>query len=436
MTTIAVQSSDAAAAAGDGAPSLALYLHIPFCSAKCGYCDFNSYEHLDHLVPAYTPALVSEIGLWAPAAQRHRVTSVFFGGGTPSLTSLEDLEAIIGAVRERFAVDAEAEWTLEANPTELTQEHLVGMRALGINRLSMGAQSMHADELELLDRQHSPEQVTAAVAAARAAGFDNLNLDLIFGLINHTEERWRDTLEQVLALQPEHLSCYALTVEPETALYYRVQKGILPEPDPDVAASQYEWTRERLAEAGYEHYEISNWAQPRRRCEHNLVYWRGEPYLGMGAGAHSFFVGQRFANLDAPNRYVEAITASVEERAARGRGTLHQVAAGETPDAATNRTDVAILGLRLLEGIDEADFEARFGTTLDAEFGAALEKHERLGLIERGEGRVRLTERGLLLSNEVFIDLLPDEPAGESSRPEADPAKDRDAGSGASGAGA
>ncbi len=410
MTAIVTQPTATADLTEDAAPSLALYLHIPFCSAKCGYCDFNSYEHLDHLVPEYTPALVNEIELWAPAARQHRVSSVFFGGGTPSLTSLEDLEAITGAVRERYAVDPEAEWTLEANPTELTAQHLTGMRALGINRLSMGVQSMHADELELLDRQHTPARVVEAVAAARAAGFDNLNLDLIFGLIGHTEERWRDTLEQVLALEPEHLSCYALSVEPETALYYRVEKGLLPEPDPDVAAAQYEWTRGRLAEAGYEHYEISNWAKPGRRCEHNLVYWRAEPYLGMGAGAHSFFVGQRFANVDAPNRYVEAVNASAEERAARGRGTMQQIVGRETPDEATGRADVAILGLRLLEGIDEAGFADRFGTTLDAEFGPALERHERLGLIERADGRVRLTERGLLLSNEVFIDLLPDEP--------------------------
>lgn len=392
------------------APALGLYLHIPFCSAKCGYCDFNSYEQLDHLVPDYTPALVNEIELWAPAAQRSQVTSVFFGGGTPSLTSLDDLEAITTAVRERFNVAPEAEWTLEANPTELTAEHLAGMRALGINRLSMGVQSMHQDELELLDRQHSPEHVIAAVHVARAAGFDNLNLDLIFGLIGHSEARWRDTVEQVLALEPEHLSCYALTVEPETALYYRVQKGLLPEPDPDLAAAQYEWTRERLASAGYEHYEISNWAKPGRRCEHNLIYWRAEPYLGMGAGAHSFFVGQRFANVDAPNRYVDAINASVEQRAAEGRGTMQQIAGGETLDEATNRADTAILGLRLLEGIDEAAFEARYGVTLEQEFGPALQRHLALGLIERTAGRMRLTDRGLLLSNEVFIDLLPDPP--------------------------
>lgn len=415
--TMKVATTETAIADSENTPTtLALYLHIPFCSAKCGYCDFNSYEHLDHLVPEYTPALINEIDLWAAAAKQHTVTSIFFGGGTPSLTSIEDLKAIISKIRERFSIDPDAEWTLEANPTELTEAHLVGMRALGINRLSIGVQSMHADELQLLDRQHSSERVVEAVTMARTAGFENLNLDLIFGLIGHTEARWRNTLEQVLELKPEHLSCYALSVEPETALYYQVQKGLLPEPDQDVAAAQYEWTRSRLRDAGYEHYEISNWCQIDRQCRHNLAYWQGSSYLGMGAGAHSFFIGQRFANVDAPNRYVDAVNASAAERATHGRSTMHQIAGGETLDEKTRRADFAILSLRLLEGIDENVFSSRFNTTLDAEFGAALRRHENIGLIKRAGGRTRLTERGLLLANEVFIDLLPEEPSPKNNQ--------------------
>ncbi|MQC18312.1 MAG: radical SAM family heme chaperone HemW [Chloroflexi bacterium] len=398
--------------AAEGRAPLALYLHIPFCTSKCGYCDFNSYEGLEHVVPEYTPALVREMELWAPAAKSFRVETIFFGGGTPSLTSIDDMRALADRLYALFDISPGVEWTLEANPTELTREHLEGLRGIGVNRLSMGVQSMHPDELELLERQHSPERVVQAVQDARAAGFDNMNLDLIFGLIGQPVERWQSTLEQILAFEPEHLSCYSLTVEPGTALYYRVQKGQLPEPDPDVAADQYEWTRDRLARSGYQQYEISNWAKPGRECRHNLVYWRADPYLGMGAGAHSFFIGRRLANVDSPTRYVEAVNESYEERqhSESGRAELRQVAGGETPDNATLRADAMILGLRLMEGVDIDAFRSRFGTTPDEAFPYAMERHERLGLIERVDGRIRLTERGLLLANEVFVDMLPEDP--------------------------
>lgn len=399
-----------APASADRSRSLALYLHIPFCTAKCGYCDFNSYEGLPgHLVADYTPALIREMALWAPAAKDLTVDTVFFGGGTPSLTSLDDMAQITGAIRGQFNVAPDVEWTLEANPTELSREHLDGLRALGVNRISMGVQSLQPEELTLLERLHSPERVVEAVRDARATGFDNLNLDLIFGIMGQPLTKWQDTLERVLDLAPEHLSCYALTVEPGTALYYQVAKGQIDEPDPDIAADQYEWTRTRLAQAGYEQYEISNWAKPGRECRHNLVYWHAEPYLGLGAGAHSFFLGRRIANIDAPNRYVEAVNESWEQRQATGRGELRQIAGGETPDDATQRADAMILGLRLMRGVSIAEFTARFGVSPDAAFGPAIAKHEALGLLERADGRLRLTDRGLLLSNELFVDLLPDD---------------------------
>ena len=390
--------------------ALALYAHIPFCTAKCGYCDFNSYEGIDHLIPDYTAALIREFELWAPAARDFEVRTVFFGGGTPSRTSIEDLEAITRTIRDRFDVAADAEWSLEANPGELTREHLDGLRMLGFNRLSIGVQSLHDDELRLLDRIHTAERAVEAVQAARGAGFENLNLDFIFGLIDQPLGRWQETLERALTLRPEHLSCYALGVEPGTALYYRVQKGELPEPDPDVAADQYEWTRTRLAEAGYEQYEISNWARPGLACRHNLVYWRAEPYLGVGAGAHSFFAGRRFGNIDAPNHYIEAVNESYEERRRSGGGQLKQIAGGETPDEETLRADAMILGLRLIEGVAEAEFAERFGVSPEDAFGGAVRRHIGTGLLERACGRLRLTDRGLLLANEVFVDLLP-EPA-------------------------
>jgi len=416
VTTEATTTTSATEASAERA-DLSLYLHIPFCTSKCGYCDFNSYEGIDHLAPEYNAALLREIELWAPAARNFRVRTVFFGGGTPSLTELAALESMLSTVRTHYEVAPDAEWTLEANPGELTLEYLRGLRGLGVNRLSIGVQSLHDDELQLLDRGHTAERAIEAMGAAREAGFDNLNLDFIFGLIDQPLERWQATLERAIALRPEHLSCYALTVEPGTALYYQVSKGLLPEPDPDVVAEQYDWTRARLAEAGYRQYEISNWALPGRECRHNLVYWHADPYLGFGAGAHSFFAGKRFANVDAPNRYSDAVNESFEERQATGRGTMRQVAGGESPDEATLRADAMILGLRLMEGVSRSSFASRFGVTPEQAFGPAIERHLGLGLLEDVPGdpdRLRLTERGLLLSNEVFVDLLPDPEDSES----------------------
>ena len=388
---------------------LALYLHIPFCTAKCGYCDFNSYAGLEHLVPEYTPALISELELWAPAARSFEVRTVFFGGGTPSLSSLDDLRALTEAVRANYDIAPDCEWSLEANPGELTLEHLEGMRGIGLNRLSIGVQSLHDDELTMLDRIHTADRAIEAVEAARSAGFDNLNVDLIFGLIDQPLTRWQETLQRAVALRPEHLSCYALTVEPGTALYYQVSKGQLTAPDPDVVADQYEWTRTYLADQGYQHYELSNWALPGRECRHNLVYWRAAPYLGMGAGAPSFFAGQRFANVDAPNRYVEAINEALEERRTTGSSTMHQIKGGETPREALLRSDAMILGLRLIEGVSPAEFQESFGCLPQDVFGAAIERHLGFGLLEWAGERLRLTPRGQLLANEVFVDLLPDD---------------------------
>ena len=401
--------------AGSDPAALGLYVHIPFCTSRCGYCDFNAYSGIDHLVPEYVEALVSELELWSAAAGGQRVRSVFFGGGTPSLLPLAEMGQIVRAIRSRYDVAPDAEWTLEANPTELVREHLEGLAGLGIGRLSMGVQSMHADELALLDRRHTPERVEQAVADARAAGFSSLSLDLIFGLPEQGLGRWQASVERVLALEPDHLSCYALSVEPGTALHYRVAKGEIPEPDPDAAAEQYEWTRGRLSAGGYAHYEISNWARPGHECRHNLIYWRAEPYLGVGAGAHSYFRGRRFADVDAPNRYVESVRSTVRERRESGRAQMRQISRGETPDPEQERADALILGLRLREGVSGPRFRERFGVTPEEASGEAIRRHLATGLLERDGEVIRLSGRGLLLANEVFVDLLPE--GGEAPDP-------------------
>ncbi|MEO8457429.1 MAG: radical SAM family heme chaperone HemW, partial [Chloroflexota bacterium] len=266
---------------------LSVYIHVPFCSLKCSYCDFNSYANLEQLVPEYVRAMQSEMRIWSPALAGRPVPTVFFGGGTPSLLPLEHLTSIIGTLRETFALDPDAEITLEANPGTISLEFLRGLIELGVNRLSFGVQSFDDDELVALDRIHTSDEVRQGYAWAREAGFKRVNLDLIYGLTGQTLERWQSNVEQALALAPEHLSLYALTVEEGTKLAYDIDHGRAPEPDADLQADMWDWSRERLAAAGYEHYEISNWARPSEECRHNVVYWRNGNWLGLGPGAHS-----------------------------------------------------------------------------------------------------------------------------------------------------
>jgi oxygen-independent coproporphyrinogen-3 oxidase len=388
---------------------LSLYLHIPFCTAKCGYCDFNSYANHEHLIPSYTQTLLREAQLWQKATRDRPVATVFFGGGTPSLLPLDDVAALMDGLREAFAIADDAEVTLEANPGSLDEPYLRGLRERGINRLSIGVQSFHDDELRALDRLHTAEDAREAYRAARAAGFDNVNLDLIFGLPEQPIERWQASVEEALALGPEHLSLYALTVEEGTPLARDVARGRAPAPDPDMQADQYEWTQRRLARAGYEHYEISNWCRPGFRCRHNLTYWECREYLGFGAGAHSYFNGVRFANAAAPSVYLALVEQSCQEAASADASTaMRHVISGETITPQLALADTLILGLRLNEGVRLPALRDRFGAEALASFESALTESLALGLLETADGRLRLTERGRLLSNEVFTRLLPD----------------------------
>ena len=392
------------------AEPLSLYLHIPFCTAKCGYCDFNSYAGHEHLIPSYSQALVREAQLWRSATASRPVTTVFFGGGTPSLVPLDELATVMDALRSNFDIAPEAEVTLEANPGSLDEPYLRGLLDLGFNRLSLGVQSFHDDELRALDRLHSADDARQACRALREAGFANLNLDLIFGLPEQSMERWQASVEEALSLRPEHLSLYALTVEEGTPLARDVARGRTPAPDPDAQADQYEWTVSRMARAGFEHYEISNWARPGRRCRHNLTYWECREYLGLGAGAHSYLDGVRFAAAAAPGQYVSLVEQSWQEaQGANGKRTpMRQVVSGETVTPELAMSDALILGLRLIDGVRLADFGERFGRDVLAAFGDRLAEPLEWGLLEIGEGRLRLTPRGRFVANEVFTRLLPE----------------------------
>jgi len=394
--------------------SVSLYVHIPFCQSKCSYCDFNSYAGLESLIPSYVGALLTEMGLWQEPTQRMNAATVFLGGGTPSLLPLAEVERIMTALRQRFRLTVDAELSFEANPGTVDRPYLQGLRSLDVNRLSLGVQSLHDDELATLGRIHTAAEAREAYHTARHAGFDNVNLDLIYGLPRQTMTAWQYSVREAIALRPDHLSLYALTVEEATPLADAVARGRLPPPDADLAADMYLWAEDALAAAGYRHYEISNWALPDRHCRHNLAYWLNQPYLGLGAGAHSCFGGFRFANVKDPHRYVSLVKESAKGDARLAEDLppflagLGHVAFAEQMSLARTMAETVVLGLRLVEGLRLEEFRRRFGQELISVYGAQVEELESLGLLERADGCLRLTANARLLGNEAFQRFLPD----------------------------
>ncbi|MEO7020401.1 MAG: radical SAM family heme chaperone HemW [Ktedonobacteraceae bacterium] len=379
-----------------------LYFHIPFCHTRCNYCDFNTYAGLLPLREPYVRALLTEIALAGemarlPDSNLRRSRTLFFGGGTPSLLTVEQIKRLLQASRRAFAIDADAEISLEANPGTLTQGQLQGLRAAGVNRLSMGAQSFDAGLLKTLGRIHSPEEITQAVHAARQAGFDSLNLDFMFGLPDQTMQQWQETLNQALALRPEHLSLYSLIIEEGTPFFDWTAEGRITPGDEDLCADMYEYADERLRAAGYENYEISNWSLPGHQCQHNLTYWHNLPYIGMGAGAHSFFAGKRFSDIRDPQEYIRQL-----------KQRQWPLAESEEVSRVAEMTETAFLGLRVASGLYLPSFEERFGESFDSFVGERLRPVEEAGLLTREDGWLRLSEHGRLLGNAVFFRLLPD----------------------------
>jgi oxygen-independent coproporphyrinogen III oxidase len=404
--------------------TLSLYLHIPFCQAKCHYCDFNSYAGMLGLREQYVEALRAEIvlaGARVPldAGSRRRCRTIFFGGGTPSLLEAEQVQVLLQAAREAFDLDADAEITLEANPGALEYSRLDKLRGLGVNRLSMGAQSFDADLLRWMGRIHSPLEIESAVAAGRAAGFTNINLDFIYALPGQSLQTWSETLDRALMLAPEHLSLYSLIVEEGTPLFKWVRQGHVTPADEDIAADMYEMAEERLATAGYIHYEISNWAKPGHECQHNLTYWHNLPYIGLGAGAHGWFDGHRYSEVRPIRGYIGRVCDTVNATTTADSVWRALPGAAVTEDEAIPRAlemaETAMLGLRLLDGIDLGAFAQRYGVDFDTVFGGRLAPLHDYDLMQVRDGFLRLTSRGLLLGNEVFERLLPDRdetPAG------------------------
>ena len=383
--------------------SYSLYLHIPFCKVRCAYCDFNTYAGLDDQIAPYVRALVAEVRGVGVAADHPAAHTVFFGGGTPSLLPLDQLATVLTALADSFALTPDVEITLEANPGTVSRAYLDGLRQLGVNRLSFGVQSSHPHELRLLDRLHLFGDAAQAVSWARSAGFEDVNLDLIFALPHQTLDLWRQTVERTLGLGPDHLSAYALSLEHGTPMRAWVHRGLLPMPDPDLAADMYLLADELLMRNGFVQYEISNWSRPGHACRHNLQYWRNLPYLGFGAGAHGYAHGQRYSNVLAPSAYIERLN-----NESLTTFPLSPALQQSTPIERDDEIgETMMMGLRLTdEGVALEDFARRFGQTLDDRFGREIRQLTARGLVEIVDGRLRLTRGGRLLGNQVFREFV------------------------------
>jgi putative oxygen-independent coproporphyrinogen III oxidase len=370
-----------------------IYVHIPFCKHRCHYCDFNTYEGQDDLHAAYVDALVLDIERW-PREDRS-VTSVFFGGGTPTLLSAGDLGRILETIDRTQGIASTAEVTVEANPETVDERTFRDLLASGFNRVSIGVQSLVPRVLLGLGRTHPPEQALDALGAAHAAGFTDVNADLIYGSPWETDEDWLVSLRGVIGAGPAHVSAYALTIEEGTPLATLVATGRVPDVDPDLQADRHAVADELLGSAGYERYEVSNWALPGHHSRHNVLYWEAGDYLGFGAGAHGHIAESRWWSTRLPRDFIAAVHAGHSTRA--GSETLEEDArAGEA----------LMLGLRLVSGIDLEQFGRDFGAESLVSRRARIDELARDGLVEALDDRLRLTPRGTMLASRVAAELL------------------------------
>jgi oxygen-independent coproporphyrinogen-3 oxidase len=367
-----------------------LYVHIPFCSSRCSYCDFATGIYQSELAAAYVFALAREIR--SSAYNGANVDTIYFGGGTPSLLSPAQLDHLLSTLHDTFKIDAASEITLEINPGSADPEKLRAFRSLGINRASFGAQTFADAELAKLGRSHCAADTLKTFADLRRAGFANVSFDLIAGLPGQTLEGWRRNISQALELGPEHLSFYLLEVHSGTPLAEHIRRGIQPEPDDDLAGVMYQWMLEQASEAGYEHYEISNLCRPGFHSRHNVKYWIAEPYYGFGCSAHSYD-GQlrRWSNQRDVLKYVQMIESHQSPIVEEQQLTPVDV-----------RAEALFLGMRLMQGVDMHRYRESFGVDLRDEHGAELDRFCKAGLVEFDGDLIRLTRNGALLSNEVF----------------------------------
>lgn len=399
---------------------LELYIHIPFCMKKCAYCDFLSGPAPRETIDRYVTALVAEIRQYQKLAENYRVTTIFFGGGTPSILLGGQMKEIFDALRDVFEIQADAEITMEANPGTVTKENLQAYRACGINRISFGLQSVDDEELKLLGRVHTMRQFEESYDLARKAGFQNINIDLISAIPGQTVASWEHTLDTVIRMNPEHISAYSLIIEEGTPFYEiygenakeeqdsRCEKCLADDgkqmdigknfpklPDEEAERRMYELTAEKLEAAGYLQYEVSNYAKPGYACRHNKGYWQRVEYLGIGTGAASLIENERYQHISDTDLYI------------RANGKLDQIEEEkETLDWNAQVEETMFLGLRMKEGVNKQEFRERYHREIQEVYGEVLEKLKEEGLLREEEKRICLTKRGNDLSNYVLAQFL------------------------------
>jgi oxygen-independent coproporphyrinogen-3 oxidase len=397
--------------------NLSVYVHFPFCVKRCTYCDFNTYAGVESLIPDYLGALLGEIECTAKRLKdQYQVHTLYFGGGTPSLLSGVDVGKIITEINNNFKMIASPEITLEANPGSIDLMKLRQYRDSGINRLSVGVQSFQERDLKILGRIHSSQDAWDGCLAARQEGFENLNLDLIFGIPGQTIESWKGNLQRAIQIRPSHLSLYSLGVETGTPLESQIQSRILPEPDLDLEAEMYDWAMDYLQKEGYLQYEISNWSRLEangRLCMsmHNLQYWKNQPYLGLGAGAHSLILGQRNENVKEIENYINSMGRldSSENTISPANRKSTQITRWEEIQ------ETMMLGLRLTQqGVCKDEFRSRFNSELEYCFPKQIATLVQQKLLEwfnvDGKQVLRLTHHGRLLGNRVFKEFVGNNP--------------------------
>ena len=368
-----------------------LYIHIPFCESKCLYCDFVSYSNLAHMQQDYVKALLTEMRFYRGT----RIRTIFMGGGTPTCLAPGLISAVLKGVRDIFNVGGCVETTVEANPGTLTKNMLTALKGNGADRLSIGLQSWNPEELRTLGRIHNRGEFVENFRKARDTGFDNINVDLIFGIPGQTMDSWKETLNATTAMQPEHISCYSLKIEEGTGFHRMLNQGILHETDPDLDREMYHYAAGFLENSGYNRYEISNFALKGRECAHNLAYWRNMSYIGVGASAHSYTGRVRRWNVPDIHRYCSLIE----------RGHLPVEGSENIPEG-TEMFETVFLNLRTRRGIDFCEFKERFGTDIRLLYKDRLKELEKEGLVDIDEEGLRLTNMGIDLSNRVFIEFL------------------------------